>query len=516
MNGSTQHGPASGRGAVSHPDADQITAFVEKALPAHEREQMLAHLAVCSHCRETVAMALPPEEVRIPELAGPRPGFRRWRLVWPAAAAAMALFVLYLGHEANLRNRRNQTGQMAALHAPEPAPTEATSSKALQAERSARPVEAKPLEEKTRRRVGQELAAPGQRASRKEPESQAAAPAIGTDQVTSAQGLERAEGTAVQPSSPVAAARPAAGAFREPSVPPVAEPSRKGLVTEGGKALKKIDALRVALTLPSRLPVLSMVAQGSQVLAIDTANAVFLSADQGQHWRNVPVPWPGRAVKAELVAYGGQQGAPGGQVVSFAAANSVSAHRQVAAPVPSNQGLPPPTDQKDSAVMAQDGSTAPPDQTATNQLTGAVTDPTGAPIPGATVQLSGTRDQTTRTAVTDRDGAYLLDGLAAGTYSMETRAPGFAPSRTGQVSVTDAKPNVQNVRLNPGSASETVEVASDPGLVALETQSMTPSGKAPRRQSARSAALAAPSMFEITTDSGEQWTSADGMNWTRK
>ena len=28
-----------------HPDADQISAFVEQALPAHEREQMLGHMA---------------------------------------------------------------------------------------------------------------------------------------------------------------------------------------------------------------------------------------------------------------------------------------------------------------------------------------------------------------------------------------------------------------------------------------------------------------------------------------
>jgi Carboxypeptidase regulatory-like domain/Putative zinc-finger len=508
MNGSTQPGLSSGRGAVSHPDADQITAFIEKALPAHEREQMLAHLSICSRCRETVAMALPPEEVRIGEPAQRRPWFTGWRLVGPAgaAAAAMALFALYLGHEANVENRRNQTGQMAVAHAP--SPTEATSSQVLQAERSARPLEPKSLEEKTRRAVGQDrLATPGPRASRKEPESQAAAPAILTDQVPAA-------GPAVQPASPVAAPGPTAGGFREPLVPPVAEPSPNRLGTGGGKALKNIDTLRAALTLPSRLPVLSMVTQGSQVLAIDTANAVFLSADQGQHWRNVPVRWPGRAVSAELAAYGGQQGALGAQGASFAAANSVSAHRQVAAPGPPNQGLPPPTDQKDSAVKAQNGASASGDQTATNQLTGAVTDPTGAPIPGATVELSNTTDQTTRTAVTDGDGAYLLEGLAAGTYSMETRAPGFARSRTEAVSVTGAKPNVQNVRLNPRSASDAVEVESDPGLVALQAQSMTLSGKASRRQKARS--TPAPPIFEITTDSGQQWTSADGMNWKRK
>ena len=43
-----------------HPDADQLTAFVEHALPPHEREQTLAHLATCEHCRAVVALSLPP------------------------------------------------------------------------------------------------------------------------------------------------------------------------------------------------------------------------------------------------------------------------------------------------------------------------------------------------------------------------------------------------------------------------------------------------------------------------
>ena len=42
-----------------HPDADQIGAFVEQALPEHERVQMLDHLAVCAECRAIVVLSLP-------------------------------------------------------------------------------------------------------------------------------------------------------------------------------------------------------------------------------------------------------------------------------------------------------------------------------------------------------------------------------------------------------------------------------------------------------------------------
>ncbi|HEY2469972.1 MAG TPA: zf-HC2 domain-containing protein [Terracidiphilus sp.] len=40
-----------------HPDADTLTAFAEQLLPANEREQILAHAAECSRCREVIFLA---------------------------------------------------------------------------------------------------------------------------------------------------------------------------------------------------------------------------------------------------------------------------------------------------------------------------------------------------------------------------------------------------------------------------------------------------------------------------
>jgi anti-sigma factor ChrR (cupin superfamily) len=40
-----------------HLDAEILNAFAEGALPAHKREQALAHLAVCADCREIVFLA---------------------------------------------------------------------------------------------------------------------------------------------------------------------------------------------------------------------------------------------------------------------------------------------------------------------------------------------------------------------------------------------------------------------------------------------------------------------------
>ena len=49
MNPTTQSGV--------HPDADSLNAFVEQVSPAAERQEILAHLALCGSCREVVFLA---------------------------------------------------------------------------------------------------------------------------------------------------------------------------------------------------------------------------------------------------------------------------------------------------------------------------------------------------------------------------------------------------------------------------------------------------------------------------
>jgi hypothetical protein len=44
----------------AHPDADVLTAFVERALSGAEREGVVRHLARCGDCRETLALSIPP------------------------------------------------------------------------------------------------------------------------------------------------------------------------------------------------------------------------------------------------------------------------------------------------------------------------------------------------------------------------------------------------------------------------------------------------------------------------
>ena len=85
-------------GEVAHPDADLLTAFAEQALPARERDQVLAHLARCTDCREVASLAgaaVPePELVAAPKQVDHKPGRSFWSLRplrWTAAAATAAV-----------------------------------------------------------------------------------------------------------------------------------------------------------------------------------------------------------------------------------------------------------------------------------------------------------------------------------------------------------------------------------------------------------------------------------------
>ena len=75
-------------------------------------------------------------------------------------------------------------------------------------------------------------------------------------------------------------------------------------------------------------------------------------------------------------------------------------------------------------------------------LTGFVRNNAGEPIANASVSVGG------KSATTDETGAYIVNGLELGTYSVAVSAAGFAPYK-GEVVITEAAEHELNVVLEP-------------------------------------------------------------------
>src|SRR6266576_4782147 len=107
------------------------------------------------------------------------------------------------------------------------------------------------------------------------------------------------------------------------------------------------------------------------------------------------------------------------------------------------------------------------------EISGTVSDPSGAAVVGAQVQVTETQKNTVRAAVTDTQGKYTLPNLPVGPYQMEVRASGFKEYvQSGMV--LQVGNNVQvNVSLQIGSVNETVEVKSSVSLVETKENSIS-------------------------------------------
>ncbi|HWX54524.1 MAG TPA: YCF48-related protein [Verrucomicrobiae bacterium] len=80
---------------VPHPEADVLAAYLERGLPAAERDQVLRHLAACAECREVAVLSLPPESESPSSLVRPVAGrSRSWMLGLRFAALAATVAIV--------------------------------------------------------------------------------------------------------------------------------------------------------------------------------------------------------------------------------------------------------------------------------------------------------------------------------------------------------------------------------------------------------------------------------------
>ena len=94
-----------------------------------------------------------------------------------------------------------------------------------------------------------------------------------------------------------------------------------------------------------------------------------------------------------------------------------------------------------------------------SSVQGTVTDPTGAVIPGATVEIRNPVSHFERTATTDSLGAFAIANVPYSSYHMTVSAPGFAPA-VQDVDLKSAVPTNIKLTLQLASTAETVTVES--------------------------------------------------------
>ena len=115
----------------------------------------------------------------------------------------------------------------------------------------------------------------------------------------------------------------------------------------------------------------------------------------------------------------------------------------------------------------------------TGSIAGAVTDPNGAFVPGATIVIKGEGGQEFR-AITNEGGTYSIPAVQNGLYTVTVTVPGFKTSTVTNVKVDVGTPRTVDVRLELGDVGEIVEIAG--GAEVLQTQTATVGSSVTGRQ----------------------------------
>ena len=93
-------------------------------------------------------------------------------------------------------------------------------------------------------------------------------------------------------------------------------------------------------------------------------------------------------------------------------------------------------------------------------ISGAVTDPAGALVLAAAVELKSEATGLRRATVTSDRGLYEINALPVGTYTITITKPGFKPATVDDVDVRYGETRTIDARLEIGGTTETVEVTA--------------------------------------------------------
>ena len=99
------------------------------------------------------------------------------------------------------------------------------------------------------------------------------------------------------------------------------------------------------------------------------------------------------------------------------------------------------------------------------QITGTVTDVTGAPIAGAKVTAENINTGFTQSAETEPTGLYRFNVLPIGRYNVRVESPGFAPVKQTGIEINGGATATQDVRLEVKGVTTEVVVSASSSVI---------------------------------------------------
>ncbi len=107
-------------------------------------------------------------------------------------------------------------------------------------------------------------------------------------------------------------------------------------------------------------------------------------------------------------------------------------------------------------------------------ITGVVTDPTGAIVPNVAVTIKNTATGSTQTHNTNNQGVFRFSLLPPGPYTVTVNQQGFQPAQQN-ATVVVGQATTTNVQLAVSTAATTVEVTAEGGVVQAENGNISTS-----------------------------------------
>jgi hypothetical protein len=102
-------------------------------------------------------------------------------------------------------------------------------------------------------------------------------------------------------------------------------------------------------------------------------------------------------------------------------------------------------------------------------ITGTITDPQGAAVPNAKITITEDATGVSTSLQSNETGAFTRPAMKGGTYTVTVEAPGFQKAQQKNVLINPGAPTLENVTLQVGNASQTVEVTAAAPLLQTES-----------------------------------------------